>query len=376
MKTSSRIKSACKNDMYWLSKSRVSNKKQNKKASFPMSQKNSTYQSQKRSSADTAEWEKWLEKFLDWKINENKGIAERTLCDYRKHVRQFFTRHPEAIDPKKVDECVHKYFSEDIVPATRNLRRAYLKCFFDFLGKSKQEQGGSLSCPGRVFPKNPISGIKKQKDTGRLRRIEDWEVQALLNAPDTKNFTGCRDKMILQLQVDTAIRPGEVVKLKPSDIRLDQNPDPHKRHHRLIVPATVAKTRCARSLPFTERTAESIREFLKKREENKIPREVPLFCTRDARPLGYDAWNRRFKKYSQKAGVSLAPYDLRHYAAIVYYENSHMDCLKLQTFLGHGTLEMSSRYVRFAESDLAPFHEEFSPLNGRKTKAAKLRRSP
>lgn len=369
MKVDSCTKKSYKNDMFLSASLHIPLKKQKKKASLPTSQKNNKYQSQKRNLAGKPEWEKWLDEFLGWKINENKGIAERTLCDYRKHVKQFFTRYPEAIDPKKVDECVRKYFNEDIVPATRNLRRAYLKCFFDFLGKSKQEQGGTRSCPGCVFPENPISGIKKQKDTGRLRRIEDWEVRALLNAPDTKKFADCRDKMILMLQVDTAIRPGEVVKLKPWDIRLDKDPNPCKRHHRLIIPAAVAKTRCARSLPLTEKTAESIRKFLEKREKYGIPLGVPLFCTRDARPLGYDAWYRRFKKYSKRAGVSLVPYDLRHYAATVYYENSGKDTLKLRTFLGHGTLEMSNRYVNFVESDLAAFHEKFSPLNGRKTKA-------
>ena len=57
----------------------------------------------------------------------------------------FFKRFPQALrSEKELRASILEYFSDDIKPATFNLRRVYLKAFFDFLVKEN------------VIEKNPV----------------------------------------------------------------------------------------------------------------------------------------------------------------------------------------------------------------------------
>lgn len=311
-----------------------------------------------RGTSGEKQWEKWIEAFISWKAGNGRQLADRTILDYRKHISQFYRRFPGAIDSGVIDECVKAYFSEDIAPATHNLRRSNLKGFFSFLTLSQQEQGGTSFCPGPILVSNPLKRIQKRRDDGRIRSIKDESVDLLLDKPDITSFVGLRDKTLLLLQVDTAIRPGEALDLSVDDLRLDEKC--------ISVPARIAKARRARTLPLSRETINFMSALLELRKEYEIEKTVPLFCTSDSRPLKYDSWYRRFVEYSKSAGIKLRPYDLRHYAALVYYENNGHDILKLQAFAGHVTLEMTRRYVKYSGSDLIASHELFSPLNGRK----------
>ncbi|HXL02740.1 MAG TPA: hypothetical protein PK016_06465 [Candidatus Atribacteria bacterium] len=72
--------------------------------------------------------------FLELFLFEKKaqGKAPRTIYDYKFHVSAFFKRFPQALrSDKELRTSVLEYFSDDIKPATFNIRRVYLKAFFD-----------------------------------------------------------------------------------------------------------------------------------------------------------------------------------------------------------------------------------------------------
>ncbi|HII67125.1 MAG TPA: hypothetical protein HA302_03765 [Thermococcaceae archaeon] len=98
-------------------------------------------------------------------------------------------------------------FQIDIKPATFNLRRVYLKAFFDFLVREN------------IIEKNPID-FKKRKDEGRARAIPIEILKELLSAPDKKSYAGFRDYCLILFMLDTGIRPGEALKLKKEDFNL------------------------------------------------------------------------------------------------------------------------------------------------------------
>ena len=89
----------------------------------------------------------------------DRGKAPRTIYAYKTHITSFFKRFPRALRSEKdLRTSILKYFSDDIKPATFNLRRVYLKAFFDFLVREN------------IIEKNPID-FKKRKDEGRARAI-------------------------------------------------------------------------------------------------------------------------------------------------------------------------------------------------------------
>ncbi len=91
----------------------------------------------------------FLELFLFEKKAEGK--APRTIHDYKAHISTFFRRFPHALrSEKELRTSILKYFSDDIKPATFNLRRVYLKAFFDFLVREN------------VIEKNPIDFKKRR----------------------------------------------------------------------------------------------------------------------------------------------------------------------------------------------------------------------
>ena len=70
------------------------------------------------------DYNNFLELFLFEKKAE--GRASRTIHDYKLHVSMFFKRFPQALrSEKELRTSVLEYLSDDIKPATFNLRRKF-----------------------------------------------------------------------------------------------------------------------------------------------------------------------------------------------------------------------------------------------------------
>lgn len=303
-------------------------------------------------------WEGWLKAFMAWKVGSTwtKPIAKRTQHDYKTHVSLFFRRFPDAVKPAELERCLDAHFTQEMAPDTFNLRLSNLKKFFDFLTvpegcQEKPEYKGHIP----VLRHNPLCGRSKRKTEGRIVRLPDNLIGELLKLPKIGDFVGNRDWVMLLLQIDCAIRPSEALALLPGDLDLDRRS--------LVVRASCAKTREARTLPISEQTSRSLRIWLAEREKREFPSSVPLFCSIDGSPISENTWYRRLCEYGEKLGTHIRPYDLRHYAAMAYYEKTSHDIFKLQALLGHSTLEMTQRYVRVCGSELVDQHDSYSPLS-------------
>ncbi len=116
-------------------------------------------------------WEEALQEFLFWK--QAQGLAERTLTDYRKQVSQLYHRHPEAYDPQKLKPVVLVYMSQEVKPATFNLRLVYLKAFFDWC------------IPEGICFENPLNGFRRRKTEDRVVNIEETVLSKLISLQHT-----------------------------------------------------------------------------------------------------------------------------------------------------------------------------------------------
>ncbi|GIM30109.1 hypothetical protein CPJCM30710_27750 [Clostridium polyendosporum] len=80
-------------------------------------------------------WMGILESFLYYK--RVQGLSDRTIQDYTKQVNHFFKCHPNAwaetnkVNEEKLKSDLFEYLSQDVKPATFNLRLTYLKAFFN-----------------------------------------------------------------------------------------------------------------------------------------------------------------------------------------------------------------------------------------------------
>ncbi len=302
--------------------------------------------------SDRPWYERALGKFLAEKaarVFHGRRISERTRTDYRKHVEGFFRRHPEAEEGgPALEEGIKDYFGELVKPATYNLRFIYLRTFFDFCAKRQEYRG--------FVPVNPLrdEAYSRQKDTGRFVRPFEEDVMELLSQPKEGTYEGLRDFVLMTLQIDTGIRPGEALALLPTDVYFD--------YSFLRIREEIAKTRTERDVPLSDVGVGALRMLLEKQSACGIAtRAQSLFCREDGVPLSSDAWSRRIAGYAKKAGIKLRPYDLRHYFAYTYYCNSLHDTFALQTILGHASGEMTRRYTRMQGIDLVKAHNQCSP---------------
>jgi len=285
-------------------------------------------------------WKEYLSAFLTEK--KVQGCRERTINDYQYYVMSFFRYYQGDIDDyHSLCEKVKEYFSaSNISPATFNIRRAYLKCFFSYLvGEG-------------VIPKNPIT-FPKRKDEGKARNIPQDVLMEFLKLPDKRTFTGLRDYCLILLTLDTGIRPGEALSLLPKDINLFSL--------EITIRNEIAKTKVTRTVPIASLTANYIQRLLKARF-NTWNDTVPVFCSYEGKPMLETSWSHRLKGYSQKLGYSITPYSLRHSFALLYLRNGG-NVFALQRTMGHADLNMTKRYLALTGEDLKREHETASPVN-------------
>jgi len=240
-----------------------------------------------------------------------------------------------------VIDRVNEYFSQpNLSPTAFNIRRAYLKAFFVYL----VDQGALL--------KNPVA-FPRRKDEGRARNIEPEVLERLLAYPNKKTFTGLRNYTLLLLSLDTGTRPGEALQLLPADFNLESS--------QVTIKKEAAKTRTTRTLPLSPLTVTWVSRLLNARP-SCWKDSAPVFCSQDGKPMGTGSWCHILADYSNKLGVKVTPYDLRHLYAL-HSLREGMNVFTLQRIMGHADLNMTKRYLSLTQEDLKKEHAHTSPLN-------------
>lgn len=286
--------------------------------------------------------EQALSAFLTFK--KSNGLAPRTVNDYRKMVGRFFRDHREAWgSPLTMRIDVMAWLSQDIAPATYNLRFVYLRAFWRWA----VVEGLQPETP------EPFRGLKRRKDAGKFKTVSLDDVKALIDAVPRGTYACERDLCAMVLTLDVAIRPGEMLALVPGNLDLSDLV--------VVIPAHIAKTRESRTLPLSPGTVGLLRDFLRHRPTSWEP-TVSVFASERGRQIGPSHWGHRVKEHAQRAGVNLTPYDLRH-AACTLHLRAGMNTLVLQKLMGHTGPQMTMRYTHLDIDDLRDQQRASSPVD-------------
>ncbi|BAF59572.1 MAG: site-specific integrase [Pelotomaculum sp.] len=303
----------------------------------------------------SVKWEQALEEFLLHKKAE--GRAARTLFDYKARITPFFQAYPEAWpDYEALRRAVRLYLAQFTgkAPASYNLPLQYLRSFF------------SWCMAENMLHANPTEGIAKRKDEGKAREIPEDTLKNLLALPDRRTYAGIRDYALILLQVDTGIRPGEALNLKPSDFNIPQL--------EVVIPRETAKTRTQRTAVYSPVTAKAIKRLLDVRPPDWND-SVPVFASQDGKRMLETSWANRLRAYGKRIGADLQPYMLRHTSAIMALRNG-ATAFFVQKQLGHSDMQMTKRYCRLVEEDMHREHSIASPVGSLiQTRAVKPKES-
>lgn len=283
-------------------------------------------------------WQSVLKMFLS--LKKAQGVSERTLKDYNYFVSQFFNRFPD-FDDEGIKLAAYEYLSDDMKPATYNLRLNNLRGFINFCVAE-----GYMS-------QNPFSDFKRRKVDDKIVQISPDILRKLLSLPNLKTFAGLRDYTLILLSLDTGIRPSEAFSLRIEDINLNAM--------EIYIRSEEAKSRIKRTLPISYSTVNSIKKLINTRPAD-WGNDTPVFCTEYGTKLNRHRWGDRMRSYSQTLGVKVTPYDLRHTFALQFLRGGG-NAFALQRMLGHTDMAMTKRYVALTGNDLKSQHKEASPLN-------------
>lgn len=162
-----------------------------------------------------------------------------------------------------------------------------------------------------------------------------------------------RNTAILLTLLDTGLRPGELARLKMSDINLTSG-------EIQIRPFRTGKTR-PRIVIISPKTCKAIWRYQTTLEE--CAPNTPAFLTDDDHEMTRHTIGSLIADLGQRAGIHNAnPYRFRHTFAIEYLRNGG-DVFTLQRILGHATLEMCRTYLRLAQTDVLAAHRRASPVD-------------
>lgn len=286
-----------------------------------------------------------------------RGRAERTigglLCDMR-HFLEFLgdrgVTEPHQLTRQEVEayqvSLMHrrKPNGDPLALRSRVSKMSAVLRFLQFLYQTK----AVLVNPGRDIrqPRLPRKLLPK------LPTAE--EVTRLLEAPDVSTPLGLRDRAILEVLYSSAIRNGELRRLRLEDVDLE----------RLELRLHESKGRKSRVVPLGEHAAAWTEEYLRSGRAYLVRGREPgfVFLSLRGKDLSVSTLTTMVTGYAKAAKLpgKVTPHTLRHCCA------THMLARRagirhLQELLGHAAPETTQLYARVELSDLRAEHQRCHP---------------
>ena len=303
--------------------------------------------SNKQDSAAVERSEQLVDRFLD-AIWMERGLSKNTLGAYRADLmtlgRGLSEEHKsiDMADKSDLLDFIAKRVESGAKPRSTARQLSSFRRFFRYImreGLRETDPTADIEMPriGRSLPKT----------------LTEDEVDALLNAPNTDEPLGHRDRAMLELLYATGLRVSELINMQQSQINFNQG-----------VLRIVGKGDRERLIPLTDDAQRWIRDFIDgPRMEILLERQTDyLFPTRRGNRMTRQAFWHIIKRYADKAGIQkkLSPHSLRH-AFATHLLNRGADLRVVQLLLGHSDLSTTQIYTHVARERLKELHSEHHP---------------
>jgi integrase/recombinase XerD len=282
------------------------------------------------------------------------AYSPKTIYNYANQLRQFrkWFDAEGFTDLRQINRAAIARFEVSVraLPValeTKGLRLRSVKRLFEHLVRE-----GSLLI-------NPTEGVREVSRKFKLPRpvLSVNEVARLINATDIGNPYGLRDRALLELLYSSAIRVGELERLRQGDMNLEmQTLRVHGKGSRArVVPLGQA------ALHWLLRYLDEVRPILVTRR----PYERALFVVRGGRPLNQAHVRELLVQYQLRAGIKKRahPHGLRH-ACATHLMQGGADIRVIQELLGHARLETTAIYTRVTPMEIQATHRQYHPKGG------------
>ncbi|MEK4349627.1 tyrosine-type recombinase/integrase [Paenibacillus sp. FSL R5-0475] len=280
-----------------------------------------------------------------------KDIRNITIETGREYIIWLRDEKPRFSEKCNVPESAR---TVGLLPKSINTRVKNMKTMFKFL---KDED---------VIEADPFVYLKNVQDIGRdIDVLTADELSRLIHAPNQRKYNEFRDYVVLNLLIDGMFRVDEALSLKKTDVDLTACYASLRRE--------ITKSRKARVVPITKRTAKLLQDLI--RETTEFDSEY-IFLNNYGDRLVPNHFRHQLKKYADRAGIEkrVYPHLLRHSGATLFLEEGGAQH-HLQVILGHADSRMTTHYTHLSNKNVKKNHDEFSPINAVISKAERPRKT-
>ena len=185
------------------------------------------------------------------------------------------------------------------------------------------------------------------------KTLTEFQVEALLAAPDVGTPLGLRDRAMLELMYASGLRVSELVGLKAHHVSLNDH-----------VLRTLGKGSKERLVPFGLEAADWLQRYLGQARPAILAGQATddLFVTARGSGMSRVAFWMIVKKHAATAGIvtALSPHTLRH-AFATHLLNHGADLRAVQLLLGHADISTTTIYTHVARERLKTLHAQHHP---------------
>lgn len=287
-----------------------------------------------------------LQRFFVEHLGRQRAVSPRTIAAYRDTFRLLLNfaeakigKVPAALTLADLDAPLILSFLDHLEKdrrngaRSRNARLAALRSFlkyaahYDLTALAVIEQ--ALSIPMKRFDRPVLGFLSRQ------------EMQAILDAPDSRTWAGQRDRAFFSLMYNTGARVSEVIGLRVGNVVIDGTTVVHLH----------GKGRKERSVPLWKSTASLIRSW-KHRLENTGDNNF-LFPNRRGERMARSNVTQRLdlavsaaaERYPQLANRAISPHTIRHTTAM-HLLQSGVDITVIAIWLGHESPATTHMYLQ------------------------------
>ncbi len=292
--------------------------------------------------------EEFIREFMDF-ISVERGLSRNTLESYGRDLSKY-TQHLKKsgiTDLNKVKRAQIQDFLMSLKDSklnsssiARNL--VAIKVFHRYLTSQ------------RILKEDVTSVIETPKLWKTLPDVlDEKEVEAILDSPNTRLKQGLRDKAMLELMYATGMRVSELVNLKSTDLHMDMG-----------FVRCLGKGQKERIIPVGSKAKEALEKYLLKARPKFIKKgeSASLFLTRLGKPMSRQSFWMVIKHYVKAAKIKkrVTPHTLRHSFATHLLQNG-ADLRIVQELLGHANISTTQIYTHINKERLKQIHQKFHP---------------
>lgn len=283
-------------------------------------------------------------------IKYEKRLSHHTITAYEGDLKQFSAfllfqyefKEPEKADFQMIRSWIVSLVDEKIENRSINRKIATLRSFYNFLLRHK------------TIVSNPMLKIRALKTDKMLPKyVEEKPMENLLDDMQfSDDFSGLRDKLVIELLYGTGMRLAELIGLKIADLNLYNNT--------LMV---LGKRNKQRVIPVNKSLVEAIKKYLTLRTDITDDTTNTYLILTESGMQAYPMFIQRLVKKYLSLVTSLdqrSPHVLRHTFA-THLLNRGADLNAIKDLLGHTSLAATQVYTHNSIEKLKEVFKQAHP---------------